>query len=259
MKNIFFLCSLPRAGNTVLGSIINSNKNIKMSPNSICPDIINNLQTIKNSDIFQNFPNHKSLDNVIKNSIYDYYEDWEVDNIIDRSQWGTPGNLSSLKKIIKKPKFIILYRPLVECVCSFAKLQIEDNNYIKENIYDYVLQMMNFENGILGKSIWSITNLIKEKEDYKIFYYKDLVENIDNFLKELSLFINVEIIKPKKLEQFNVNGVYYDDTKTVKNLHKIDLNYNNNFNYDLRKYLSKQIINECNEFEEKWILPYLEL
>ena len=53
---------------------------------------------------------------------------------------------------------------MVECVCSFAKLQIEDNNYTKENIYDYVLQMMNFENGILGKSIWSITNLIKEKE-----------------------------------------------------------------------------------------------
>ena len=72
-------------------------------------------------------------------------------------------NLSSLKKIVEKPKFIILYRPLVECVCSFAKLQIEDNNYTKENIYDYVLQMMNFENGILGKSIWSITNLIKEK------------------------------------------------------------------------------------------------
>ena len=140
---------------------------------------------------------------------------------------------------------------MVECVCSFAKLQIEDNNYTKENIYDYVLQMMNFENGILGKSLWSITNLIKEKEDYKIFYYKDLVENIDNFLKELSLFIDVEIVKPEKLEQFNVNGVYYDDTKTVKNLHKIDLNYNNDFSYDLRKYLSKQIINECNEFEEK--------
>ena len=78
-------------------------------------------------------------------------------------------------------------------------------------------------------------------------------------LKELSLFIDVEIVKPEKLEQFNVNGVYYDDTKTVKNLHKIDLNYNNDFSYDLRKYLSKQIINECNEFEEKWILPYLEL
>ena len=33
----------------------------------------------------------------------------------------------------------------------------------------------------------------------------------------------------------------------------------NKGSYDLRKYLSKQIINECNEFEEKWILPYLEL
>ena len=31
---------------------------------------------------------------------------------------------------------------------------------------------LDFENGILGKSIWSITNLIKEKEDYKIFYWR---------------------------------------------------------------------------------------
>ena len=39
MKNIFFLCSLPRAGNTLLGSIINNNDNII--------DNHNNLDAIK--------------------------------------------------------------------------------------------------------------------------------------------------------------------------------------------------------------------
>ena len=33
MERIIFLSSLPRAGNTLLGSILNQNKKIKVSPN----------------------------------------------------------------------------------------------------------------------------------------------------------------------------------------------------------------------------------
>ena len=40
MKKIYFLCGLPRAGNTLLGSIVNQNKNIKITANSIVPDIL---------------------------------------------------------------------------------------------------------------------------------------------------------------------------------------------------------------------------
>ena len=49
--NINFLCSLPRAGNTLLGSIINENQGIKCSPNSICTDIVFQLNSLKSNDI----------------------------------------------------------------------------------------------------------------------------------------------------------------------------------------------------------------
>ena len=62
--NINFLCSLPRAGNTLLGAIINENKKIKLSPNSITLDIIYKLNELKNNDIFKNFPKNSSLDNL---------------------------------------------------------------------------------------------------------------------------------------------------------------------------------------------------
>lgn len=96
--NINFLCSLPRAGNTLLGSIINENKKIKLSPNSITLDIVYKLHELKNDDIFKNFPKHSSLDNLIKSSLQNYYKDWNCDLIIDRGPWGTPDNLYILKK-----------------------------------------------------------------------------------------------------------------------------------------------------------------
>ena len=68
--DIVFLCSIPRAGNTLLGSIINQNKKIKLSPNSISLDILHQLHCLKETPIFKNFPKHSSLDNVIRNLIY---------------------------------------------------------------------------------------------------------------------------------------------------------------------------------------------
>ena len=70
--NVDFLCSLPRAGNTLLGSIINQNKNLNVTANTILADIIYQLHLLKKNEIFLNFPDEKSLNNVIKNSFNNY-------------------------------------------------------------------------------------------------------------------------------------------------------------------------------------------
>ena len=67
MKDIFFLHGLPRAGNTVFGSIMNQNKNVAVTANSICSEIIGEMYSLQKTDIFQNFPDYSSLQNVIKN------------------------------------------------------------------------------------------------------------------------------------------------------------------------------------------------
>ena len=251
MKNIFFLCSLPRAGNTLLGSIINSNNNIKMTPNSLGPEILFNLVKIKQTEMFINFPKHSSIDNLIKSSLFKYYEDWNVDTIIDRSVWGTPGNLPTIQSIFNKPKFIVLLRPLLECICSFAKLEIDAKKIKKENITPFVDELMNFDKGIVGKSIWSIQNLMdNNKDNVKVFYYKDLVTNTDNFLNQLSDYIGVKIKMPKKLEQFNIDGTYYDDRNHTKNLHKINTGPMHYVEYDFEKYLTKDVIKKYKNFEK---------
>lgn len=246
MKKIIFLCGIPRAGNTLFSSIINQNKNIKVTANSILPEILYYLCGLKNKDVFQNFPDHQSLNNVIETIIGSYYKDWKAEVIIDRAPWGTPDNLNIIKQLIKKPKFIILIRPVIECIASFAKLQIDNGIYTKENIHLYVEELMSTE-GITGKNIWSIKNLIKEKEDYKIFSYDDLVNNTDRFLKDLSAFIGFKIKHYNELKQFNVNDVYYQDG--IENLHKIRIDQIKRQKYDIRDYLPEDIIEKYSDYE----------
>ena len=82
LKDIYFLCSLPRCGNTLLASILNQNLNITVTANSIGADILYSLEKLKQKEIFLNFPDHKSLDNLIKESLNIYYKDHKSNYII---------------------------------------------------------------------------------------------------------------------------------------------------------------------------------
>ena len=58
------------------------------------------------------------------NQLFDtYYFDINTNVILDRAPWGTPWNLDILKTIFKKRKFVILYRPPLECLASLIKSQ----------------------------------------------------------------------------------------------------------------------------------------
>ena len=73
MKKFFCLHGLPRAGNTLLGSIINQNPKVAVTANSLIADMLGELYTLQNSDIFKNFPDHKSFDSVTK-SLFDNFK-----------------------------------------------------------------------------------------------------------------------------------------------------------------------------------------
>ena len=100
---------------------------------------------------------------------------------------------------------------------------------------------MDPETGVIGKNLWSINNLIKNKEDYKIFYYKDLVNNTDVFLNDLSRYINYDVKKPETLEQFNIHNTYYKDTD-ITNLHRINTESIKKSSYAIEDYLNYDMI-----------------
>jgi len=244
MKKYYFLCSLPRAGNTLLGSILNQSKDIRLTANSILPEIIYQLHLIKKDQLFTNFPDYKSYDNVINNVFNNYYQEWNVNNIISRGTWGTPANLQLLKSIIKKPKFIILYRPVLECLASFIKIEKPLDVELRCN------QLLEKED-IIGKSLWSMQNIIKNKEDHIVINYKDLVNNTNNTLKKIFnyLEVNFENIDINNIKQFSTNSISYDDSVLPFNLHTIRTNKIEFNKYDIKDYLPSNIIKKYSNLD----------
>jgi hypothetical protein len=244
MREYYFLCSLPRAGNTLLGSILNKSKDIRLTANSILPEIIYQLYLIKKDQLFTNFPDHKSYNNIVNNVFNNYYQEWNVNNIITRGTWGTPVNLQLLKSIIKKPKFIILYRPVLECLASFIKIEKPIDVELRCN------QLLNKED-IIGKSLWSIKNIIEKKEDHIVINYNNLINNTNDTLKKIFNYLEVDFenIDTKNLKQFSTNSTSYDDSVLPFNLHTIRTNKIEFNKYNIEDYLPSNIIKQYSNLD----------
>ena len=126
-KQLFFLVAQPRSGNTLFASIMNQNPEIAATPNSITLEIMKDLFLLKDTDVFQNYPDHKSLDNIL-DSVYDiYYKDWPQRIIIDRGPVMTPGNFALMQKHFKRPfKCIVLLRNLMDVLASYMQWYTEN-------------------------------------------------------------------------------------------------------------------------------------
>ena len=55
-RKLFFLVALPRSGNTLFASIMNQNKEIAATANSITLEIMKDLHLLKKTDVFENYP-----------------------------------------------------------------------------------------------------------------------------------------------------------------------------------------------------------
>jgi sulfotransferase len=244
MKEYYFLSGLPRSGNTLLGAILNQNPYLNLTANTILTDVIYQLHLLKDCEIYKNFPDEQSLNNVIKNVFNNYYKNWKVKFIINRGLWGTPANLKLLKSIIKKPKFIILYRPVLECLSSFIKIEKPIN--VETRCHD----LMENE-GMIGKSLWSVKNIIKEKEDYIIINYLDLVNKPLDQINKIYKFLNIDNFNHtfKKFNEFSTNNIKYDDSVLNAPLHKIRTDKVQLNKYNIEDYLPSNIIKQYSNLD----------
>ena len=244
MKEYYFLTGLPRSGNTLLGSIINQNHNISLTANTILTDVLYQLHLLNDCEILKNFPDKKSFNNIIKNVFNNYYKDWKAKFIIDRGLWGTPANLELLKSIIKKPKFIILYRPILECLASFIKIEKPSN--VREKCHELMQ-----EEGMIGKSLWSIKNIIKEKENYIIIKYSNLIKTPIKETNKIYEFLNIDKFNHifKKFNDFSANNIKYNDSVLKAPLHKIRTNQIKLNKYKIEDYLPADIIKQYSNLD----------
>jgi len=227
-KKLFFLVAMPRSGNTLFTSIMNQNPEIAVTPNSITLEIIKDLFLLKETDVFQNYPDHKSLDNVL-DSVYDtYYKDWPQRIIIDRGPVMTPGNFLLMQKHFKRPfKCIVILRDLIDVLASYMKWYTENpdsfvNRYNLKNDEEKLSMIMN-NKGAVAKDLEAIKNAYKYPDICHFVKYDDLVAQPEQEFKKIYEFINEPYFNHRfqDLQQVEVNGMKYDDTIVGKNMHTI--------------------------------------
>jgi len=227
---LFFLVALPRSGNTLFASIMNQNPEIATTANSITLDIMKVLFLLKQTEVFQNFPDHKSLDNVLDNVYNLYYKDWPQRIIIDRGPVlisGKPGNFELIKKHFKYEfKCIILLRDLMDVLASYMQWYTENPdsfvNKLGNNDEEKLLQLMR-EDGAIVKEIKSIQTAYKYPEMCHFVKYNDIVTNPKQEFKKIYKFMDEPYFNHRfdNLDQVKINGLSYDDRVVGNNMHKL--------------------------------------
>ena len=228
-KQLLFLVAQPRSGNTLFASIMNQNPEIAATANSITLEIMKDLFLLKQTDVFQNFPDHRSLDNVL-DIVYDtYYKDWPQRIIIDRGPVTTPGNFQLMQKHFKRPfKCIVLLRDLMDVLASYMQWYTENpdafpNKYNLKTDEEKLAMIMN-KDGAVAKELDAIKNAYNYPELCHFVKYDDMVTNPEQEFRKIYKFIEEPYFNHRfqNLNQININGLSYDDTVVGDNMHTVN-------------------------------------
>jgi len=225
-KQIFFLCAMPRSGNTLFASIMNQNPELVVTANSITLEIMKELFLLKKIDTFKNFPDEQSLDNVMDEVYNFYYKHWNYKIIIDRGPVCTPGNLKVMQKHFKQPiRCVVILRDVLDVLASFIKwFETEPTAFPNQfkTIEEKLSQIMH-KNGAVAKELMSIQYLLKHPELAVFIKYDDLVINPEKELRKVYTFLNLPYYQHQftNLNQIIVNGIPYNDSIVGKNMHTI--------------------------------------
>ena len=251
------MVGLPRAGNTLFGSLMNQNPDIAVTANSITADAMGELFSLKRLDIFQNYPDHKSLNNLAYHVFDLYYKDWNHKYIIDRAPWGRPINLKLLKETRKNIKMIVLVRDVIEILASFIhwaqKTPDAFVNRLDAKTVEEKCDLLMHVSGIIHQGLIGIEHLLlpQNKGLYHMVEYDDLVEHPERTIEGIYDFLKIPKFKHRfsNLDQFEVNGLKYDEAIVGEGLHNIKTNAISKSKYDAYSIIPESIINKygrCN-------------
>jgi len=236
MKKVYFISGFPRAGNTLLSSILNQNPNISATGKSFLPDMFYILKDFQNNDdVYKNCINEMGMNNVYKHIFRNFFENIPADYIVDRGEWITPFNYSILKQYCpNEVKIVILVRDILDIIKSFLKICEQYPDFIYNKKYNSLDKTISYQSEIeekadiimskdsymdysLGGIKWlQDNNLLK---DCLLVEYNDLIGNTKQELKNIYEYLNIPIFNHNLTKLNQIGG--YDDTVLGAPIHKI--------------------------------------
>ena len=227
-RKLFFLVAQPRSGNTLFASIMNQNKDIAATANSITLEIMKDLHLLKNTDVFHNFSDHRSLDNVLDNVFNNYYKHWPQRIIIDRGPVMTKSNFELMQKHFKHSfKCIVILRDLMDVLASYMKWYTENpdaflNRCNLNSDVEKLMMVMN-NKGAVAKELEAIKNSFNYPGICHYVKYDDIVSNPEQEFRKIYQFLDEPYFNHNfnNVDQVNVNGLSYNDKVVGSNMHKL--------------------------------------
>lgn len=236
-KTYHFLAGLPRSGNTLLSALLNQNPNIYSTPLSPLPTFMWELASAadKQEQVTRNVENKVKTEIFLSSFMDNYYKEVEKPIVIEREKaWGTPANLSLVKRYITPtPKIIFTVRDILEILASFIKM---DAQYLKNEAYDKGYYMSNYRspkdlvcehmmapNSDIDKGLLSLASAFypENKGMFHIVEYNDLVLNPEETMNNIYDFLEL----PHYEHNFNkIEKVEQDNDEAIglpKDLHDI--------------------------------------
>jgi sulfotransferase len=242
MKKIYFISGFPRSGNTLLAALLSQNPKICATGHSYLPDITHSLESIRHTSVaFKNFPDDSGLEDILKNVFLNFYQSIDKDVIIERGDWITPFNFSSLLKYCPNEiKIVVLVRDILDIIKSYLKicetyptfyLNTMYNDIDKTTLYQSEMavkaDIVMTKEGYVDSMLYSINFLIKNNylQCVKFVEYNELIADPHNTLKEIYQFYGIDWFNHsyQNLDQLSVNNISYNDDILGAPIHTIDI------------------------------------
>ena len=210
-KTFYFMAGLPRAGSTVLGSILNQNPRFYVSPSSPVLSTMYAVEDhLRNDELFHGYPKPQQANQIISSIPYQFYSDIQEPVIIDKNRaW--PARVPYIEGYLRqKAKIICPVRDIDEILTSMitmirrnpyqegqSRINFIDEQLVKLNIpisddnrCDYIAG----PNGILGQSLNAIAEGFKQgfRDRLHFVEYKDLISSPQETLNSIYEFLEEE-------------------------------------------------------------------
>jgi sulfotransferase len=247
MKKFIALSGLPRSGSTLLSSILSQNPNIHAEGNSAVCQLMWDMQCSVLGTANQQLIASDRLDTgieLIKNIPNTYYKDVTASTVIDKCRsWTLPDNMNMLYKYIdKKPKVIVLERPIIDIVKSFVSLRLKNNwqgNPEEGLLDDWSEPIVRSYNGVK----WAKEN---NHGEFLFVKYDDIVIDATETLKKIYDFCELEYF------EHNFNNIINkhpenDEVYEMIGQHDIRPTISKR---DIKVKLSNEIIKKCKELDQ---------
>lgn len=235
MDNLFFLSGIARSGSTLLGSILNQNPDIFVSPTSPLMDLYCLLdQNLTNLNIQYTYEYESVNTNIQKSLAKNFYSHINKKYVIDKHR-GWPKNVNNIKKYINDdPKIICTWRPTAEKIVSFLKLIEKDpDNAVDKQLLQRNLQINTYNRSMLLWREYSFDPFMSLKHGLQydrnhihIVKYDDLIANPSNELEKIYNFLKIEKYNHQYNNIENTCSEQKDEMWGFKGLHDIRPNLN---------------------------------